>query len=83
MNEVFNRIHLGSFYDREICFNEYKSAGLEENAHSTLIREWKEEDTHPTEIRRQEITSFLLNPGSFGRADYTPADCDQQQSDAE
>ncbi|GJL54300.1 MAG: hypothetical protein NPIRA02_14320 [Nitrospirales bacterium] len=83
MNEVFNRIRPGSFYDREICFNEYKAAGLEKNAHSTLIREWKKEDRHPTDIRRREITSFLLNPGFWGSEDYTPANCDQQRSHTE
>lgn len=83
MNTVLNSIRPGSFFDREVCFKEYEDARLEEKAHSTLIHEWQEDDTHPTEVRRREIKSFLLNPDTFSREVYTPADCDQQKSHME
>ena len=63
----------GAFIDAEIPETEYQKAGLDEDAHSTLIAEWKPNNPdHPSSIRRKEIREFLLNPSLFSK-EHSPS----------
>ena len=70
MKKDFNN----GFIDREIRSGEYnvKKDGntvyeISDGAHSTLVIEWENFPEHPSQIRREEIVEFLLDP-----LNYTP-----------
>ena len=63
------------FIDREIGSGEYDIHDKDGNtlykisdgAHSTLIIEWENFPQHPSQIRREEIVQFLLNPLKYSK----------------
>ncbi len=78
MKKVFNcGKGKASYIDGEIRYSEYKKSGIQLEAHSTLIREWKSIKGHPTEIRRKDIRRFLANPRDFVAQNPQMIECPQ------
>ena len=82
--EIERELDKRIFIDAEICKKEYQKEEREdssqspdkvylpEQVHSTLIGEWQNIPHHPSELKRQDVRKFLLNPQEF---EFTPSNC--------